>query len=79
MTGLYEVWWNSAELALAVALDDSVEFFLTDVHDCKLNADKKVCISRSYQMSCTKHTKEKKISTALSLARFDWIFFFFIL
>lgn len=76
MTGLYEVWWNCAELALAVALDDSVEFFLTDVHDCKLNADKKVCISRSYQMSCTKC---KKISTALSLARFDSIFFFFIL
>lgn len=70
------MWWNSAELALAVALDDSVEFFLTDVHDCKLNADKKVCISRSYQMSCTKC---KKISTALSLARFDSIFFFFIL
>lgn len=60
MTGLYEVWWNSAELALAVALDDSTEFFLTDVHDCKLNADKKICISKSYQMSCVKHKKNPK-------------------
>lgn len=60
MTGLYEVWWNSAAFALAVALDDSVEFFLTDVHDYKLNADKKVCISRSYQMSCTKHKKKSQ-------------------
>lgn len=57
MTGLYEVWWNSAELALAVVLDDSVEFFLTHAHDCKLNADKKVSISRSSRMSCTKHQK----------------------
>lgn len=34
-----------------------LNLFLTGVHDCKLNADKKICISRSYGISCTKHKK----------------------
>lgn len=65
---------NTAELALAVALDDSVEFFLTDVHDCKLTADKKVCISRSSQMGCPKQQKNLNSSVTGKI----WLGVFFL-